>query len=114
MIGLLCSPSPFKMTSRLEMTHQYSVDWPMDYAPILRVVWLAMIGVTGQCECDEHSVVLLWNKYIAPSTKVRNCVLIPLPFFAFVAERVVGGLGCCAEDTVLKAQQLPSCFTGVS
>ena len=80
------------MTSRLEIMYQYSVHWPMDYEPILRVVWLAMFGIKGQSECDKHSVVLLWNKYISPSTKIEKCVPIPLPFFAFVAEGAVGAL----------------------
>ena len=45
-----------------------------------------MLGTAGQGESNEKSAILLWNDYIALSTKVGKGVLIPIPIFAFVTE----------------------------
>jgi len=75
-----------------------------------------MVGTAGQRERDEYSAVPLWSKYIALSTKVGEGVPIPLPFFAFVTECLIWGLGCCSKNADLKTEQffpvsLPSLLT---
>ena len=72
-----------------------------------------MFGTAGQGESDDQSAGLLWNDYIALGTKVRKCVLIPNPIFAFMAQGLIWGHSCCTKDADLKVKQFLSRFTTI-
>ena len=67
-----------------------------------------MVGTAGQEKSDEYSAVLLWNEYIARSTKVGKGAHTPFAIFALVTECLIWGLSCCTKNADLKTEQFLS------
>ena len=76
-----------------------------------------MLGVAGQEESDEDSAVLLWNEYIARSTKLEkgsHSPQTPLSIFAQVTQCLIWDLSCCTKDADLKTEQFLSLLTALA
>ena len=98
------------------MTHQSSIhwaNWAKNHSPILRIVWLAMVGTAVQGESDGHYAapsIFSRDKYIAPSMKVGKSGPVPLTIFALVTQCIVKGLSRRPKDANVEVEELLSSF----